>query len=89
MNWKILKDWRLILVVVLVVLSIVAINPFPKSGVRVVTVFSNSSLYGKVLPGEYITWANEKSINTPKDLYEFDDFVGSFRLFQQTVTAWE
>lgn len=79
MNWKILKDWRLILLIVLLVLSIIAINPFPKSGVRVVTVFSNSSLYGKVLPGEYITWANEKTINTPKDLYQFDDFVGSFR----------
>lgn len=76
---RIFKDWRILLLIVFIVFSIVSINPFPKSGVLVASVYSNSSLYGKVLPGEYITWANERTITTPKDLYQFDDFSGSFR----------
>ena len=76
---RMFREWRMILLVIFVVLSIISINPFPKSGVLVTSVYSNSSLYGKVLPGEYITWANEKVINKPQDLYQFDDFSGSFR----------
>jgi protein-export membrane protein SecD len=79
MNLKFLRDWRLLFMLFFLVLSIISINIFPKSGVLVVSVSSNSSLYGKVQSGEYITWANEKTINTPEDLYQFNDFIGSFR----------
>ena len=36
---------------------------------------------GKLNVGESITWANEKDINSPEDLYAFEDsnFTGVFR----------
>jgi preprotein translocase subunit SecD len=65
--------------VLAVVLSIVAIYPFPKSGVEVISVSSDSPFYDVVTAGEYITWANEVDINTPSDFYMFEDFTGNFR----------
>jgi len=79
MNLKILKKWRMLLMILCVVGSIAAIRPLPQKGVVVVSVSENSTLFGKVQQGEIITWANEKEINLPEDLYQFDKFVGSFR----------
>lgn len=62
-----------------VIISIFLINPFPQSGVVVEAVYKNSSFYNVVSTGEIITWANEVEINSPEDLYQFEDFTGNFR----------
>jgi preprotein translocase subunit SecD len=80
MRLNLLKNWRILLMLSAIILSIIVINPFPKSGVEVVSVSSESPFYSIVNPGEYITWANEKEINTPDDLYQFAGFTGNFRL---------
>lgn len=63
-----------------VLISLYIISPsFSQRGVIVTSVATDSPLFGKVQAGESITWANEKSINSPEDLYEFENFTGTFR----------
>jgi preprotein translocase subunit SecD len=79
MKFDLLKNWRILLMIFFVLISIYAINPIAQSGVRVESVSKNSSFYDVVNVGEYITWANEEEINTPEDFYQFEDFTGNFR----------
>ncbi|MFH1473778.1 MAG: hypothetical protein ABIE55_02690 [Candidatus Aenigmatarchaeota archaeon] len=79
MKLGLLKNWRILLMLFSVFISIALINPFPKTGVRVDYVSVNSSFYNVVNTGEYITWANEVNINTPEDFYQFENFTGNFR----------
>ena len=79
MKLNLLKNWRLLLMITAILISIIIINPFPKSGVEVTSVSKDSPLYNVVSPGEYITWANEVEINEPNDIYKFDLFTGNFR----------
>jgi preprotein translocase subunit SecD len=76
-----LKEWRILLVIVLVILSIFLIAPSSQNGVVVKSINSDSPLSGKIQIGEVITWANEKEINSPQELYEFENenFTGIFR----------
>jgi protein-export membrane protein SecD len=78
---KIFKEWRILLVLILVAGSILLILPTSQKGVVVKSINSDSPLIGKVSIGESITWANEKDINTPEDLYSFEDsnYTGIFR----------
>ncbi|MFH0928954.1 MAG: hypothetical protein V1818_01195 [Candidatus Aenigmatarchaeota archaeon] len=80
MKFDILKNWRILLMVFAVIISILIINPFPKAGVEVISVSKDSPFYNVVKPGEFITWANEREISTPDDFYMFEGFTGSFRL---------
>ena len=79
MKFGLLKNWRILLMIFSVLISIALINPIPQKGVRVESVSKNSSFYNVVSTGEYITWANEKDIETPEDLYQFENFTGNFR----------
>jgi preprotein translocase subunit SecD len=79
MKFSLLKNWRILLMIFSVVISIFLINPISQSGVRVESVSKNSSFYNVVNVGEYITWANEKEIKTPEDFYQFENFTGNFR----------
>jgi len=79
MRFNLLKEWRILLVIVLVILSIVLIIPSSQKGVVVRTIDSDSPLSGKIQIGEILTWANEREINSPEDLYEFENFTGVFR----------
>jgi len=79
MKLGLLRNWRILLMIICVAGSILIINPFPQNGVRVESVSSNSSFYNVVKLGEFITWANEKEVNTPQDFYQFEDFTGNFR----------
>ncbi|MFH1228898.1 MAG: MMPL family transporter [Candidatus Aenigmatarchaeota archaeon] len=79
MNYEILKNWRIMLVIASVMVSIFLIGPSFQQGVIVASVPTNSAFTGKVAVGEVITWANEKTISTPEDFYSFDNFTGSFR----------
>ena len=79
LKFNLLKEWRIILVIVLVILSIVLIIPSSQKGVVVRTIDSDSPLTGKLQIGEILTWANEKEINSPEDFYEFENFTGVFR----------
>lgn len=74
------KQWKFLLVIVCVVGSFILIapNPFHK-GVIVTSISSDSPLLGKVQIGETITWANEKDINSPDDLLQFENYTGTFR----------
>lgn len=75
-----LKQWRVWVVIICVAGSLVLIAPSPgQKGVIVSSITSNSPFSGKVQAGETITWANEKDINSPEDLYAFENFTGTFR----------
>ncbi len=78
-GFNILKEWRILLVIILVILSIIFIIPTSQEGVVVRTIDSDSPLTGKIEIGEILTWANEKEINSPEDLQEFQNFTGVFR----------
>ncbi|OGI12537.1 hypothetical protein A3K64_01370 [Candidatus Micrarchaeota archaeon RBG_16_36_9] len=80
-----LKRWQVVLVLICVAgsLIIIAPNPFRK-GVVVTSISSNSPFVGKVQIGETITWANEKEINTPEDIYAFENFTGTFRFMHSS-----
>ena len=79
MEFKLLKDWRILLVIFAIILSMIAINPTMQKGIIITGVYSDSPLYGKVIVGESIEWANEKAIETVEDIYEFNDYTGVFR----------
>jgi preprotein translocase subunit SecD len=80
MKFDLIKNWRILLVIAAVLISLYIISPsFSQRGVIVTSVATDSPLFGKVQAGESITWANEKSINSPEDLYEFENFTGTFR----------
>ncbi|MEM5778170.1 MAG: hypothetical protein QXD43_03085 [Candidatus Aenigmatarchaeota archaeon] len=80
MKLDLLKQWKILLVIFCVAFSLYLIAPNPwQKGVIVKSVASDSPFFGKVEVGETITWANEKEIKTPEDLYEFENFTGTFR----------
>jgi len=80
MNFELLKKWRIWLVIICVAGSLILIAPSPgQKGVVITAIASGSPFTGKVQVGETITWANEKEINSPEDLYEFENFTGTFR----------
>jgi len=79
MNLKLLKDWRILLLISLVVISIISIMPTSQEGVIVKSVSSDSPFIGKVVAGDRITWVNEKTISEPNDLYKFDNYTGVLR----------
>ena len=79
MKLNLLKNWRILLMLAAIALSIIIINPFPKGGVQVISVSGDSPFYNIVKPGEFITWANEKEIKTTEDFYQFESFTGNFR----------
>jgi len=74
-----LKEWRVTLVIVLVIFSIVLIMPSSQKGVAVKSINSDSPLSGKVKIGEVITWANEREIENPEDFELFKNLTGIFR----------
>ena len=77
---SLLKQWQILLVLICVAGSLIIIAPSPgQKGVIVTSVASDSPLFGKVQIGETITWANEKEINSPEDLNQFQNFTGTFR----------
>ncbi len=76
---RIVKDYRVVIWIVLVAFSLFMLLP-PRSGVVVKSVSKDSPLYGKVFPGDVITWVNEKPIKKPEDFYSFRDFEGILRM---------
>ncbi len=79
--FKLLRDFRVLSYLFFLALFIIFIlpNPFAK-GVVVKSVATDSPFFGKVQPGETITWANEKEIEAPEDFYAFENFTGVLRL---------
>lgn len=77
-----LKDWRILLVIILVVIAAFMIFPRPTSGVMVKSILPDSPLLGKLQPGDSLTWANEISISSPADMYVFENFTGTFRFMR-------
>ena len=86
MKFDLIKNWRILIMIFAVLFSLLLIDPFPKSGVQVISVSKDSPFYGTVQVGEYITWANEREISTPDDLYIFE---GMFpHLFQARILVF-
>jgi len=75
---SLLKDWRVLLFLAALIVSLALIAPIQKQGVLVKSVNSDSPFYGKVYSGEYITWAASKPIATPENLQQFENFTGTF-----------
>lgn len=74
-----LKDWRILLVIICVVFAILMIFPRPTAGVMVKSIDTESQLVGKLKVGDVLSWANEVDIRTPEDLLQFENFTGTFR----------
>lgn len=79
MKFNFLREWRILLFLAVLIICIFLFLPVSKGGVIVVSISDNSPFSGKVQIGETISWANEKEINSPEDLYEFENFTGTFR----------
>jgi protein-export membrane protein SecD len=73
---QLLKDWRVILVIVFVVLAIVAIRPSFGGGVVVTSISQNSPLADMLSVGEVIDWMNDKKMNSPEDFNAFENYTG-------------
>ncbi|HLE07129.1 MAG TPA: hypothetical protein VI933_00730 [archaeon] len=80
MDTKIFRDWRILLYIILLIVSVILILPTGKTGAVVQKVDVDSPLYGKVSVGESIDSVNEKYISSPTDLTEFENFIGTLRL---------
>ncbi|MBU3957993.1 MAG: hypothetical protein KKB25_02875 [Nanoarchaeota archaeon] len=74
---SLLKDWRVLLFVAAIIISIALIAPIQKQGVLVKSVNADSPFYGKISTGEFITWAGSKMISAPEDLQDFENFTGT------------
>jgi preprotein translocase subunit SecD len=79
MNTKLMKDWRIVLFVVLLIGSLIAIAPSTEKSVIVKSVSADSPLYGKLAVGDRLEWINERTIASPDDIAPFEDFVGTLR----------
>ncbi|MBR9682499.1 MAG: hypothetical protein GOV02_02385, partial [Candidatus Aenigmarchaeota archaeon] len=79
MKLNFFKNWRIYLMIFVVMGSVALLIPSPQSGVIVKTISNDSPFLGKVTIGETIDWANEQQITTPEDFYSFDNFTGVFR----------
>jgi preprotein translocase subunit SecD len=67
------------LLLIILAASIFYLLPTQTQGALVVRVSQDSPLFGKVSPGEVITWVNEKDIKTVSDFESFENFTGSLR----------
>ena len=76
---RLLKDFRIIIWLLALVISLVVLIP-TTPGVVVKSVSQNSPFKDKVFPGDIITWINEKRIKTPADLKAFENYTGSVRM---------
>ncbi len=74
---SLLKEWQVLLFLIVLIVSIALIMPMQKQGVLVKSVDTGSPFYGKVSSGEYITWAGSKTIATPEDLQSFENYTGT------------
>lgn len=76
-----LKDFRVLVFLFFLILSVIFLlpNPFEK-GVVVKSVAADSPFFGKIIADEVITWVNEKNIERPEDFYEFEGFTGVLRM---------
>ncbi len=76
---KLLKDWKILLLVLLIAASFFLIMPSSAKAVVVRSVSPDSPLAGNLQAGETIEWINEKWMQTPEDVYSFDNFKGTLR----------
>ena len=76
---KILKDWRVLLLLVLIVASVFMIAPSSNQAVIIKSVSPDSPLAGKLSAGETLDWINEKQLQSPEDVYSFDNYKGTLR----------
>lgn len=76
---KLITDFRIIIWLTLVILSLISIFS-GKNGVVVASVSDISPLKGKIFPGDVITWINENSVKKPEDVYKFNNFSGVIRI---------
>ncbi len=76
---QILKYWKVLLLLAFVLGSLLLIVPVEKKGIAVKSIDSESPFYGKLKAGEIITWVNEKEINSPEDILQFENHTGVIR----------
>ena len=81
-NLKLFKEWRILLMIAVVLLALALIAPSAGGGVVVKSVGGDSPLKDYVVSGDLITWINEKTITTVEDFYEFDGFTGTLRFMR-------
>ena len=75
---KLLLDFRITLWLIALIISLLLL--FPKNYVVVKSVSETSPFYGKVYPGDRITWINENPVKDVSDVYRFSNYSGSIRM---------
>ena len=76
------KEWRIWLLILAVIGSLIAISPNPwASGVVVKYVDKDSPFYGEIFPGERISSINERGIQSTTDMLDFENYTGMLRVF--------
>ena len=76
------KEWRIWLLILAVIGSLIAISPNPwASGVVVKYVDKDSPFYGEIFPGESISSINERGIQSAIDMLEYENYTGMLRVF--------
>lgn len=79
MDFSLLKNWKILMMIFCIVLAIISINPIVKGGVVIKSVDQTSPFYGVVKVGETLDWANEKSITSVIDVQKYENYTGMFR----------
>lgn len=75
------KEWRILLVIVAVIGSVIAIYPNPQAkGVLVESVKEGSPFKGRVEQGAIIQSINEEQILNERDLFQFENYTGMLRV---------
>lgn len=77
MKLSLLKEWRILLVLLFILVSILAISPAPKAGVVVRSISSDSPLAEKLVVGDIITWVEDVEIKDTDDFYQFETYTGA------------
>jgi len=76
---KLLKNWKIILLILALIISVYMLIPSMEKGVVVKSIAYDSPFQGKLRVGEIISWANENPIESSSDFYELDGYVGVIR----------
>jgi protein-export membrane protein SecD len=80
MEWKnLIKEWKIWLLVLAIIISLFALLAPTSSGVTVTSISESSPLKDDLRVGDIIDWINEETISSPEDLIKFETFTGVLR----------
>ncbi len=78
---SLLDEWRVWVLIIVLILSLVALfsSPFA-SGAVITTIEEGSPFEGRIEVGDRIISINDRTIDSPEDLLEFEDYEGTMNV---------